>query len=352
MFTVGSLFAGIGGICQAFESTGFRLDWANEIDKNACKTYRANFDHTLYEDDICNLTLKPNIKKLPRVDVLTSGFPCQAFSIAGYQKGFDDPRGNLFFEVAKIIEETQPKVVLLENVKNLVSHNKGDTFKTIRDIITDKLGYSFVPFILNSKLYGNIPQTRERIYIVCFRGEAGVDNLQGEFPFYTHTLEDKYRELVNSRNVSSTSCTANFVIPKPIPLTKTINDLLDKDIQEELFYYRDSQKYYEILNKEITSRDTIYQWRRTYVRENKSNVCPTLTANMGTGGHNVPIIRDDFGIRKLTPRECSRFQGFKEEYLLEGLAKSHLYKQIGNSVTIPVIERIAQEIKRVLTLKN
>lgn len=161
---VGSLFAGIGGICKAFEKNGFTLTWANEIDKNACITYKENFNHELYEDDIHNLTLKENIKDLEPVDIITSGFPCQAFSVAGYQKGFDDPRGNLFFETAKIIEQIKPRAFLLENVKNLVGHDKGKTFKVIKDTITNKLGYSFIPFILNSMVHGNIPQNRERIY--------------------------------------------------------------------------------------------------------------------------------------------------------------------------------------------
>lgn len=345
--TVASLFAGIGGICKGFENAGAKLVWANEIDKNACITYRENFSHSLIEDDIHNLTKQENIKKLKKVDIITSGFPCQAFSIAGYQKGFDDARGNLFFETAKIIEEIKPKAFLLENVKNLTSHDKGNTFKIIKDAVVNKLGYSFIPFVLNSKDFGNTPQTRERIYIVGFKDEANYDNFDGEMKIYSIKDDEKYRNIVSSRKTTGIK-TLDFRIPKPEKLNKTINDLISAKKVDDYFYYDESSKYFQQLSAEMKSRETIYQWRRVYVRENKSNLCPTLTANMGTGGHNVPLIRDNYGIRKLTPRECSFFQGYSEEYKFPNIARSHLYKQIGNSVTVTVIEKIAKEILSVL----
>src|SRR3989339_1514563 len=135
-------------------------------------------------------------------------------------------------------------------------------------------------------------------------------------------------------------CILNFSVPEPINLNKNIYDLIDKEKQETSYYYLPNQKYYETFKNEINCKDSIYQWRRIYVRKNKSNVCPTLTANMGTGGHNVPIIKDDYGIRKLTLRECLRFQGFDDGYNLPNIAKTQLYKQIGNSVTVTVVERI------------
>ena len=140
----------------------------------------------------------------------------------------------------------------------------------------------------------------------------------------------------------------DFRIPSPRKLTKTINDMILDEKVDDYFYYDSSSKYFEQLSDEMKSRETIYQWRRVYVRENKSNLCPTLTANMGTGGHNVPLIKDKFGIRKLTPRECSLFQGYGDDYKFPNIARSHLYKQIGNSVTVTVIERIAKEILSVL----
>lgn len=315
------MFAGIGGICLGFKNAGFNVVWSNDFDKHACITYRHNFpDINCIEGDIH--TIKTS--DVEKVDVLTSGFPCQAFSIAGYRKGFQDERGNLFFETARFIEDIKPKAFLLENVKNLVGHDKGKTFKVIQKTIEEDLGYSFIPFILNAKEYGNIPQTRERIYIVGFRNEA-----RGKKP------------LTNS-----------FKVPEPLPLKKTIHDVLFNEKQDEKFYYTPDHQYYPQLSDAMKNRDTVYQWRRIYVRENKSNVCPTLTANMGTGGHNVPLIIDDYGIRKLTPKECLRFQGFPDSYTFpEDMALSHCYKQAGNSVVVPIIERIAKDILRVLRCK-
>ena len=141
---------------------------------------------------------------------------------------------------------------------------------------------------------------------------------------------------------------AKFEFPKPIKLTKTIHDFLSHERQDEIFYYTPKSQYYEWLKNAVVSKETVYQLRRIYVRENKSKLCPTLTANMGTGGHNVPIIKDDFGIRKLTPRECFNFQGYPREFKLPNIANSALYKQAGNSITLPLIERIARQILKVL----
>lgn len=311
--TVGGVFSGIGGIELGFERAGFKIAWANEIDKNACRTYRANHSHTLYECDIKELNKKESIED---VDILVGGFPCQAFSVAGYQKGFCDPRGNIFFEIIRLIDELEPKALFLENVKNLKGHDKGKTYKTIETLLTSR-GYHIKSKVLNSCEYGNVPQNRERIYIVAFKEKEVFDN---------------------------------FDFPVPIPLTKTIKDVLDKEVDDR-FYYTNS-KYYSLLKEHIKRRDTIYQLRRIYVRENKSNLCPTLTANMGTGGHNVPLVLDDKDIRKLTPNECARFQGYDNLKFPANLALSHKYKQIGNSVTVTVIERIAKKIKEAFECVN
>lgn len=305
-YTVASMFAGIGGICLGFQKAGADIVWANEIDKYACTTYRENFGgEYLVEGDIRNI----EVEDIPNFDILTSGFPCQAFSIAGYRRGFEDERGHLFFETLRIIKGKKPRAFLLENVKNLVSHDGGKTFRIISDALKDA-GYYIRYQVLNSMDYGNVPQNRERIYIVGFINKEECDK---------------------------------FYFPKPIALTNTIDDLIDKTKkQDDKYYYDSSSQYYNMLRRSIVNEDTVYQLRRTYVRENKSKVCPTLTANMGTGGHNVPIIKDSFGIRKLTPRECLRFQGFPEEYKIpQNVSNTQLYKQIGNSVTVPVIERIA-----------
>lgn len=141
-----------------------------------------------------------------------------------------------------------------------------------------------------------------------------------------------------------------FSFPKPIKLTTQLSDVIkfDLKVDEKYFYTKDKNKFYDQLEESITSQKTVYQWRRKYVRENKSGLCPTLTANMGTGGHNVPLIKSDYGIRKLTPRECFNLQGYPEDFILPDLADSHLYKQAGNSVVVPVIEAIAKEILKAL----
>lgn len=313
MFKVGSLYAGVGGICQGFINAGAELAWANEYDKSACITYRLNFKHTLYEEDIWKL----NPQKIQKVDILAGGFPCQPFSVAGYRKGFNDQRGNHFFRIIEYINALdKPKVVFLENVKNLKGHDKGKTFRIIEEAMRAN-GYSFHAEVLNSKDYGNIPQNRERIYIVCFKNEQDGSNQYVDF----------------------------FEFPKPIELTQKISDIIETEKVDERFYYRKDKYMYKELAKSIKRQDTVYQWRRLYVRENKSDVCPTLTANMGTGGHNVPLILTEYGIRKLTTRECFSFQGYPDNYKLpNNIGISQLYKQAGNSVTIPVISRIAKNI--------
>jgi DNA (cytosine-5)-methyltransferase 1 len=309
------LFAGIGGFRLALQNVGGKCVFTSEWNNEAQKTYRENFGEIPFGD----ITKERNKNYIPdKFDILCAGFPCQAFSIAGYQKGFADTRGTLFFDIEQIIVKHKPKVVFLENVKNLVSHDNGNTFKTIIETLEQKLGYKVFHKILNTATHSNIPQNRERIFIVAF----------------------------DSKQVKNYS---KFEFPKPIKLTKTIHDFLQKGKQEDFFYYKKDHQYYPELEKSMISKDTVYQWRRVYARENKSNHCPTLTANMGTGGHNVPLIKDDFGIRKLTPKECFAFQGYPvKKYILPSLAKSKLYMQAGNSVTTTLIERIANEIIKVL----
>ena len=308
------LFAGVGGFRLAMQNLGGKCVFTSEWDKNAQKTYRANFGEIPF-GDITQADIKSYIPD--SFDLLCGGFPCQAFSIAGYRKGFADTRGTLFFDIEQILEKHRPKAVFLENVKNLVSHDKGKTFKVILDVLENKLGYKIFYKVLNSMDYADIPQNRERIFIVGFDPEQ-LENC-GEFQF-----------------------------PAPAELTKSIHDILAAGKQADLYYYSREHAYYPELEKIMTKKDTVYQWRRIYVRENKSNVCPTLTANMGAGGHNVPLIRDDFGIRKLTPRECFSFQGYPENYVLPALANSRLYMQAGNSVTMPLIQRIGEEIVKIL----
>jgi DNA (cytosine-5)-methyltransferase 1 len=306
------LFAGIGGIRIGFENAGFKTVFANDFDK-ACKfTYDLNFhDAKLVVEDITKI----HSGDLPDFDFLLGGFPCQAFSIAGYRHGFKDlkGRGNLFLDIARILEARKPDGFLLENVKNLKTHDGGNTFKVIKATLKE-LGYDTKEKVLNSMEYGNVPQNRERIYIVGFKDKNKIEA---------------------------------FEFPEPVKLTKNIKDILEKNVDNK--YYYNGKPLYERLNNEINEEGQVYQWRRQYVRKNKKGVCPTLTANMGMGGHNVPIIFDGKGIRKLTPRECFRLQGFEDGYKLPiNIADSALYKQAGNSVTVSVIERIAKQMRQVL----
>ena len=167
VYKVGSLFAGVGGVCQAFKNSSSDVVWANEIDEKACITYRLNHSNTnLIEDDIKKIS-KENLES---IDILTAGFPCQPFSQAGHGRGFKDERGELFFDVVRLLKELEPKAYFLENVKTLATHDSGNTFSTIKNSLK-KAGYSFIPFILNAAEHTNIPQGRERIYIVGFKGE-------------------------------------------------------------------------------------------------------------------------------------------------------------------------------------
>lgn len=305
------LFAGVGGIRLGFEKFGFKTVFANDFEPQCKKTYDLNFkDSKLVVEDI----RKISIDDLPEFDFLLGGFPCQAFSIAGYRQGFKDEkgRGNLFFDIARILEAKKPDGFLLENVKNLKGHNGGRTFKIIEETLAN-LGYHIKIKVLNSMEYGNIPQNRERIYMVGFREKSYTDK---------------------------------FEFPKPVKLTRCIKDLLDKEVPEK--YYYNGRPLYERLKDYVRDEGKVYQWRRQYVRENKKGVCPTLTANMGMGGHNVPIIKDHKGIRKLTPMECARIQGFPDHYKLPKIADSALYKQIGNSVSVPIIELIAGQMKQAM----
>jgi len=307
-----SFFAGVGGIDLGFENSGdFDVVYANEFDKNARITYQENFDIKVDPRDIRDV----KVDDIPDADVLVAGFPCQPFSVAGYRHGFEDERGDLFFETLRIILKKKPQVVFLENVKNMVTHDQGNTFKVIREGL-EMNGYYLKWAVLNSKDYGNIPQNRERIYIVGFSSKEAFDN---------------------------------FEFPEPTLLTNSLNKYIDfeQPVNERYYYTKEKNPtIYHKLIEEVTNKKSVYQWRRQYVRENKSGVVPTLTANMGTGGHNVPLILSDFGIRKLTPRETFNVQGYPSDFILPAeVSHGQLYKQAGNSVVIPVIERIAKNIE-------
>ena len=308
------LFAGIGGMRIAFENVGGECVLTCEINPDALTTYKTNFasatDH-VYHNDI--LTLTEEI--VPKHDVLVAGFPCQPYSIAGLRKGLRDERGgDVFLSILRILKEKQPQVFMLENVKGMLNHDKGETFKFMTKSLSE-CGYHLTQQVLNSMEYANVPQNRERVFVIGFRDKSKLDK---------------------------------FDFPTKIELTKTIHDCLETERVSPEFYYDDRYECFTEISKSVKSKDTLYQWRRQYVRENKSNACPTLTANMGSGGHNVPLVLDGFGIRKLTPRETANFQGFPKSYKLPKIANSKLYHQFGNSVTVPLITKIAEQISKVL----
>lgn len=298
------LFCGIGGFHQAAKKTGsIKTVFASDIDPYPSKVYKSNFGI----DPLLDIT-KTNVIDIPAHDILSGGFPCQPFSNSGNKLGFNDTRGTLFFDIIRIVEHHKPKVIFLENVKGLVGHDKGNTFDIILKEL-DLVGYNIFYKVLNTYKIGNIPQTRERIYIVAFRKDLNIHNFQ---------------------------------FPEEVPLTNTFNNYIDRSVKQlDKYYYDDRYQIWDKIKKDIVSKETAYQWRRKYVRSNKKNLCPTLTANMGTGGHNVPLILDDYGIRKLTPLECLKLQGFDIDFIIpENMSDARIYKQSGNSVSVPVIQKI------------
>lgn len=327
MLTVGSLFAGIGGFCRAFTAEGFKVEWANELDSFAAVTYRKNYpDVTLFEKAIEKLSVIHD--GLKPVDVITAGFPCQPFSIAGSQKGFADPRGKVFFEIVRLLKEfgsRRPKVVVLENVPGLLSHGKGATFSKMVNSL-QSAGYWFMPpscyEILNTMKLTGIPQSRDRLFMVALSWDY-FNSFSFEFPV--------------EKNVAI------------LPVRHFLE--LDKRADESLYFDPESRwgKLFEGSMRE-GNPEGVYQLRRYYVRENKSDAVFTLTANMGEGGHNVPTIKDDWGIRKLSPEECARLQGFEpEEFSFpQEISKTQRYRQVGNAVTVPLVRLLAKECNRIL----
>ena len=291
---------------MGFEQAGCEIVWANEIDKYACKTYRLNFgEDYLVEGDIKDISTK----NIPKFDILTAGFPCQSFSSVGLLQGFDDPRGNLFFEVIRVVKDVKPRVVFLENVANLLKHDDGKTYKVIKSML-EELGYTVLFQVMNAKEYGNLPQQRNRIYIVAFR-------------FKKNLVKFKY--------------------PEMIPLTRTAFDLYDKERQDDK-YYMDGHRMWDRMMEYMTERDRVYRFTDWGLSRSRKGICPTLLAAMGSRFERIPFFYDNYSVRLMTPRECARMQGFPEDYILPETNEKQVYKQIGNSVAVPVVYRIAENI--------
>ncbi|OAN41253.1 DNA cytosine methyltransferase [Chloroflexus islandicus] len=303
------LFAGIGGIRLAFERAGATCVFSSEWDKMACRTYEANFG----ERPAGDITQIP-AEDIPDHDILTAGFPCQPFSIAGVTKhnalgnahGFaHTTQGTLFFDVARIIERKRPRAFLLENVKNLISHDRGKTFRIIYETLTEELGYFVYYKVIDARFL--VPQHRERIYIVGFS-----DPIAFEFP----TIHDQ----------------------KP-----KLRDILEADVDP---------KY--------TLTDHLWSYLQQYAEKHRSKgngfgfgladlnqVTRTLSARYYKDGSEILIPQEGKNPRRLTPRECARLMGFPESFKIV-CSDTSAYRQFGNSVVVPVVELIAKEMIKAL----
>lgn len=305
---IGSLFAGIGGIDLAFAQAGFEIVWANEIDKDACKTYQHNFPDTiLSEYDI----RKIKASSIPDFNILTAGFPCQSFSVCGNKKGFEDERGNLFFEIMRFADEKKPEVIFLENVANLTEHDNGKTFNRIHNELSERNYY--IRYIIADACNYGIPQHRTRTYIVAFN----------DF------------EMCNK-----------FKFPEEQPLKKHIFDIIDRSIRADDKYYLDEKSVqYQKMKAAITDKNQIYRFSDYGIQKSKDGISFTLKANMGTWYNRVPVIKDNFGIRTITPKECLALQGFPATFDFPDIPIKSMYKQSGNTVVVRVVKQIAKHIK-------
>lgn len=296
-----SLFSGCGGLDKGFVDAGYEVVWANDFDKYAVQTYQANFGDHIVLGDINKI----EITDLPAFDMLIGGFPCQPFSRMGEERGFEDARGTLFFRIAEILkykieQNEKPRVVVLENVRSLKTHNKGKTFKTILSILENDLGYKVFYDILNTADYG-IPQTRNRTYIVCFANAA-----------------------------------ADFSFPEKLPLNSTLQDLLETDVDDKYFL---SDK---ILPTILSDGTGGYKAKSEIDLKIARPLCATMAKMHRACQDNY--VTQNGRVRRLTPRECARLQGFNDEFVIP-VSDSQAYKQFGNAVTVNVSRAVAQAVR-------
>mgnify|MGYP000576387898 CR=1 FL=1 len=319
--TCGALFSGIGGFCAGFEDVGFGTSWAVDLAPEATKTYTSNYPDTpVFSRDIKTLSAGD----LSPVDVLHAGFPCQSFSGAGDRLGFDDHRGKLFFDVIRLIKEwgkNKPKVLVLENSPYLMIGDDGRWFDVIKSEI-QSAGYWFSSkhcYVLDTYEHAGIPQQRKRLFMVA-------------------VCRDKF----DHNGVA--------ILPKEVPQKVDLLELLDLNSEiDEQYFLPVQNRYNELITRYVTPEfpSRIYQLRKYIVRAKSPGICPTLTANMGGGGHNVPFIFDRGRLRKLTERECLRLQGFSEKFdFPEGMIMSQRYRLIGNAVSPPVARIVAEAVYR------
>ncbi len=316
--TAGCLFSGMGGFASGLVSAGFAIRWASDNDAFACATFRHRLPGVpLIEKDIRDLSARTD--GLAEVDVLAAGFPCQSFSQAGSRLGFEDPRGRLFFEIPRLIAEfgpeKHPRLVILENVPHLLYGAERAWFDEIRRALR-RVGYWFREescWTVNVKDVTELPQDRERLFLVAASRE--------HFPYNPF-----------SPPVATTNGRGDG-------RRRPLNDFINRTCKAPGEEYLPSQnRYYKMIDREMgsgESTENIYQLRRSYVREKRQGLCPTLTANMGIGGHNVPFVRDSWGIRRLSVAEVAQLQGFDaQDSLFPDIPRPERYRLLGNAVCV------------------
>ena len=329
--TAGCLFGGMGGLASGFAKAGFDIRWANDENSSACETFQFRLPSSrVIEKDVRELSVVGD--GLTQVDVLAAGFPCQSFSLAGSRKGFEDPRGQLFFEIPRLLKEFEPEkrpsLVVLENVPNLLYGADGSWFDEVRRALR-KAGYWFHRdscWITNVKDVTELPQDRERLFMVAASRSRFAYN-----PF-----EPPLQSSIES--VSRLS------------LESIVDRTLPGDVEE---YLPKDNRYFKMIDRKMASGESdenIYQLRRSYVREKKNGLCPTLTANMGIGGHNVPFVRDEWGIRRLSVDEVALLQGFdKGDSLFPDIPVKEKYRLLGNAVCVGLAQLVGCRCAEILS---
>ena len=306
------LFCGTGAFSLAMQNTpGTHCVFANDMCPNSEIIYSANFPtHNFVNAKLEHIP----VEDVPEHDLLFPGFPCQSFSVEGSKKGFEDDRGQAFFRLLDVIKHRQPKAFVLENVKHLVNHDKGRTFKTITSLLEGE-GYIVVHKVLNTATYTDVPQRRERVFIAGFKNE------------------------------DSARC---FAYPEPEPKMRAVEDMLEA-VPDVRYYYDARYKIYAQLKRDMRTHKTFYRYKGT-TRQFASELCPTLTAGMGGGGHNVPLLLTSKNeIRKLSPRECFNFQTFPATFILPAnISDRGQYRLAGNAVSYKVVERLLNNVVRAL----
>lgn len=315
-----SLFSGIGGLDLGFIKQGFNIIWANDFDKYAVESYKANIDSNIVYGDLNNY-----LEDIPEHDILLAGFPCQPFSLMGKQQGFTDERGTLFFTIERILKKHKPKVIVLENVKNLLTHDRGKTINKMLEILEDKLNYKVYYDVLNTSDYG-LPQTRRRVFIVGF-------------------LIEEFGEEVDT-----------FTFPSPEKLNETVFDLLDENVDKKYFLSNrilptilsnGSKNYYSKSEINLKIAKPLTATMHKMHRANQDNYYEDI---VNRNKFEDTVEKRISTIRRLTPNECRKLQGFPNNWKYV-VSDTQLYRQFGNAVSVNVSERLADQVKKVMKKK-